>query len=106
MERITRCVTLLLSAEFVTIIADYFQDIGYGHIENAKGKAAAFEKSKKEATTDALKRSLRNFGNVLGNCVYDKDYLAKVTKVKSAPVRAAGIIMLVTVQLIFNTGPI
>jgi hypothetical protein len=29
---------------------------------------------------------LRNFGNVLGNCIYDKDYVAKVTKVKAAPV--------------------
>ncbi|KAH8428775.1 DNA repair protein rad52 [Aspergillus melleus] len=64
----------------------YFQDIGYGHIENCKGKAAAFEKAKKEGTTDALKRALRNFGNVLGNCVYDKDYVSKVTKVKPAPV--------------------
>src|SRR5438034_9181935 len=62
------------------------EDIGYGHIENCKGKAAAFEKAKKEGTTDALKRALRNFGNVLGNCVYDKDYLSKVTKVKVAPV--------------------
>ena len=62
------------------------QDIGYGHIENCKGKAAAFEKAKKEGTTDALKRALRNFGNVLGNCIYDKDYVSKVTKVKSAPV--------------------
>ncbi|KAJ5176316.1 DNA repair and recombination protein radC [Penicillium canariense] len=62
-------------------------DIGYGHIENCKGKAAAFEKSKKEGTTDALKRTLRNFGNVLGNCVYDKDYLSKVTKIKAAPAR-------------------
>jgi DNA repair and recombination protein RAD52 len=65
----------------------YHEDIGYGHIENCKGKAAAFEKAKKEGTTDALKRALRNFGNVLGNCIYDKDYLTKVTKVKSAPVR-------------------
>ena len=62
------------------------QDIGYGHIENCKGKAAAFEKAKKEGTTDALKRALRNFGNVLGNCIYDKDYVAKVTKVKATPV--------------------
>lgn len=62
------------------------QDIGYGHIENCKGKAAAFEKAKKEGTTDALKRALRNFGNVLGNCIYDKDYLSKVTRVKLAPV--------------------
>ncbi|OBW66146.1 MAG: Uncharacterized protein AUREO_037960 [Aureobasidium pullulans] len=60
-------------------------DIGYGHIENCKGKAAAFEKAKKEATTDALKRALRNFGNVLGNCLYDKDYLQRVTKVRIAP---------------------
>ena len=51
-------------------------------MENAKGKAQAFEKAKKEATTDALKRALRNFGNLLGNCVYDKDYLKRVTKVK------------------------
>jgi DNA repair and recombination protein RAD52 len=65
----------------------YHEDIGYGHIENAKGKAAAFEKVKKEATTDALKRALRHFGNVLGNCIYDKAYLAKVTKMKAAPVK-------------------
>ncbi|KAI1925081.1 DNA repair protein rad52 [Ophidiomyces ophidiicola] len=65
----------------------YHEDIGYGHIENAKGKAAAFEKAKKEGTTDALKRALRNFGNVLGNCIYDKDYLAKVTKVKAIPAK-------------------
>lgn len=63
----------------------YHEDIGYGHIENCKGKAAAFEKAKKEAATDAMKRALRNFGNVLGNCLYDKDYLQKVTKVKIAP---------------------
>ncbi|KXG52522.1 Rad52/22 double-strand break repair protein [Penicillium griseofulvum] len=63
----------------------FHEDIGYGHIENCKGKAAAFEKAKKEGTTDALKRALRNFGNVLGNCIYDKDYVAKVTKVKAAP---------------------
>jgi DNA repair and recombination protein RAD52 len=47
----------------------------------------AFEKAKKEGTTDALKRALRNFGNVLGNCVYDKDFLAKVTKVKAEPTK-------------------
>lgn len=65
----------------------YHEDIGYGHIENCKGKAAAFEKAKKEGTTDALKRALRNFGNVLGNCIYDKEYLSKVTKIKVAPVK-------------------
>ncbi|KAI9371557.1 hypothetical protein BJX61DRAFT_19669 [Aspergillus egyptiacus] len=65
----------------------YHEDVGYGHIENCKGKAAAFEKAKKEATTDALKRALRNFGNVLGNCIYDKDYVSKVTKVKTVPAK-------------------
>lgn len=60
----------------------HHEDIGYGQIENCKGKAAAFEKAKKEGTTDALKRALRNFGNVLGNCVYDKSYVQKVTKLK------------------------
>lgn len=60
----------------------FHEDMGYGHIENAKGKAAAFEKAKKEATTDGLKRALRMFGNVLGNCIKDKDYLHKVLKVK------------------------
>ena len=65
----------------------YHEDIGYGQIENCKGKAAAFEKAKKEGTTDALKRTLRNFGNVLGNCLYDKEYLAKVTKIKSMPTK-------------------
>jgi DNA repair and recombination protein RAD52 len=65
----------------------FHEDVGYGHMENCKGKAAAFEKAKKEGTTDALKRALRNFGNVLGNCIYDKEYLSKVTKVKAQPVK-------------------
>ncbi|RDW91418.1 hypothetical protein BP5796_02583 [Coleophoma crateriformis] len=65
----------------------YHEDVGYGHIDNCKGKAPAFEKAKKEGTTDALKRALRNFGNVLGNCIYDKDYLGKVTKVKVQPTK-------------------
>ncbi|KAI9727116.1 MAG: DNA repair protein rad52 [Chrysothrix sp. TS-e1954] len=65
----------------------FHEDVGYGHIENCKGKAAAFEKAKKESATDALKRALRNFGKVLGNCLYDKDYLNRVTKLRIAPAR-------------------
>ncbi|KAJ6443252.1 DNA repair and recombination protein rhm52 [Purpureocillium lavendulum] len=65
----------------------YHEDIGYGSIENAKGKAMAFEKAKKEGTTDGLKRALRSFGNVLGNCIYDQDYVKQVTKVKAQPVK-------------------
>jgi DNA repair and recombination protein RAD52 len=68
-------ITLGLSTIVRVTLRDgtYHEDIGYGHIENCKGKAAAFEKAKKEAVTDAMKRALRNFGNVLGNCLYDKD---------------------------------
>ena len=65
----------------------YHEDVGCGSIENSKSKAAAFEKVKKEAATDALKRALRNFGNVLGNCLYDKDYLSRVTKLKIGPTK-------------------
>jgi DNA repair and recombination protein RAD52 len=65
----------------------FHEDIGYGHMENSKGKAAAFEKAKKEGTTDGLKRALRNFGNVLGNCIYDKEYLKQVTKIKAQPTK-------------------
>jgi len=36
-----------------------------------------FVRCKKEAVTDALKRTLCNFSNLLGNCLYDKEY-AKV----------------------------
>lgn len=82
------------------------QDIGYGHIENCRGKAAAFEKAKKEGTTDALKRALRNFGNVLGNCVYDKDYLSKVTKVKSTPVSVRASLNPVGLSADFDTGQV
>lgn len=60
----------------------FHEDIGYGFIENAKGKAVAFEKCKKEAFTDGLKRCLRCFGNVLGNCLYDKSIVAKMQKVR------------------------
>lgn len=52
-----------------------------------KGKGAAFEKAKKEAATDGLKRALRSFGNVLGNCLYDKEYLKKVSNMKVRPIK-------------------
>ncbi|KAF2035595.1 hypothetical protein EK21DRAFT_54137, partial [Setomelanomma holmii] len=67
----------------------YHEDIGYGSIENGKGKAASFEKAKKEAATDGLKRALRTFGNVLGNCLYDKEYLKKVQAMKVKPIKFA-----------------
>jgi DNA repair and recombination protein RAD52 len=40
-----------------------------------RSKAFSIEKARKEAVTDALKRALKSFGNVLGNCLKDKDYV-------------------------------
>ncbi|KAJ1722468.1 DNA repair protein rad52 [Coemansia erecta] len=60
----------------------YREDVGYGMIENVKSKGQALEKVKKEATTDALKRAMRQFGNVLGNCVYDKEYVKNLVQVQ------------------------
>lgn len=66
-------------------VGGYREDIGYGTVENERRKSAAFERAKKSAVTDALKRSLRGFGNALGNCLYDKDFLSRIDKVKFDP---------------------
>lgn len=47
------------------------QDVGFG-TGVAKNLADAHENGAKEAVTDALKRSLRTFGNQFGNSLYDK----------------------------------
>ncbi|KAH0617071.1 hypothetical protein JD844_028689, partial [Phrynosoma platyrhinos] len=53
----------------------YHEDVGYGVSEGLKSKALSLEKARKEAVTDGLKRALKCFGNALGNCILDKDYL-------------------------------
>ncbi|KAG7191867.1 DNA repair protein rad52 [Scheffersomyces spartinae] len=63
----------------------FHEDFGYGFIDNAKSRAMAFEKCRKEAFTDAVKRCLRCFGNVLGNCLYDKTIIQKIHKFKLDP---------------------
>ncbi|KAG8983303.1 DNA repair protein rad52 [Tulasnella sp. 427] len=63
----------------------YHEDVGYGVLENTKQKGPALDKCKKEAVTDGIKRALRNFGNVLGNCLYDKRYTSEVVKIKVPP---------------------
>lgn len=60
----------------------YKEDIGFGSSENQKSKGAAWEKAKKEAVTDAIKRSLRQFGNALGNCCYDKQFLRDIQQIR------------------------
>lgn len=47
------------------------EDVGYG-TGIASDYASAHESGAKEATTDALKRALRSFGNQFGNALYDK----------------------------------
>ncbi|KAF9951373.1 DNA repair protein rad52, partial [Modicella reniformis] len=50
------------------------EDIGYGSCDNLKNKAGSLEKAKKEAVTDGMKRTLKSFGNLLGNCLSDKNF--------------------------------
>ncbi|KAM4819852.1 DNA repair protein RAD52 homolog isoform 2-T2 [Thomomys bottae] len=64
----------------------YHEDVGYGVSEGLKSKALSLEKARKEAVTDGLKRALRSFGNALGNCILDKDYLRALHKLpRQAP---------------------
>lgn len=75
----------------------YHEDVGHGHCENMKGRAAAIEKvrkrsnlhadmqAQKEAVTDATKRALKTFGNVLGLCIYDKEFNNQISKIKAGP---------------------
>ncbi|KAF6764337.1 RAD52 DNA repair protein [Ephemerocybe angulata] len=65
----------------------FHEDIGYGMIENTKSKGQGLDKCKKEAVTDGLKRALRSFGNLMGNCLYDKSYTQEVVKMKVTPAK-------------------
>ncbi|XP_051011196.1 DNA repair protein RAD52 homolog [Acomys russatus] len=58
----------------------YHEDVGYGVSEGLRSKALSLEKARKEAVTDGLKRALRSFGNALGNCILDKEYLRSLNK--------------------------
>ncbi|KAG0677616.1 DNA repair protein rad52 [Pichia californica] len=80
-------ISLGLSCVVRVILKDgtFHEDVGYGSIDNCKSKSMAFDKCKKEAFTDGMKRALRQFGNALGNCLYDKEFLQQITKVTSEP---------------------
>lgn len=56
----------------------YREDVGFGCVENQRQLGIAIQTAKKKAATDALKRTLRLFGNALGNCLYDKGYLKSI----------------------------
>lgn len=72
----------------VAVIIDQWrkQDIGYASSQNAPNKGIAIDKARKAATTDAMKRTLKNFGNALGNCLYDKSYLQGVAQMANPQV--------------------
>lgn len=59
----------------------YREDVGVGSHEN-KIFSAALENAKKEAVSDALKRTARQFGNALGNSIYDKLHASHEVKAK------------------------
>lgn len=86
----------------------FHEDVGYGVSEGLKSKALSLEKARKEAVTDGMKRALkyqeprlrcscgsqgirnspilifvlsRCFGNALGNCILDKEYLLSINKI-------------------------
>ncbi|MBN3317557.1 RAD52 protein, partial [Atractosteus spatula] len=59
----------------------FHEDVGYGVSEGLKSKALSLEKARKEAVTDGLKRALKCFGNALGNCILNKEYLMAINKI-------------------------
>lgn len=63
----------------------FHEDVGFGHMENIKSKYVGFDKCKKEATTDGLKRTLRKFGNLLGNCIYNPVYTRQLARMSNSP---------------------
>ena len=63
----------------------FHEDVGYGVSEGMGSKALSIEKARKEAVTDGLKRALKSFGNVLGNCLADKDYVRYVGSLNKSP---------------------
>nr|XP_046250530.1 DNA repair protein RAD52 homolog isoform X2 [Scatophagus argus] len=63
----------------------FHEDVGYGVSEGLKSKALSLEKARKEAVTDGMKRALKCFGNALGNCILDKEYLLAINKISKQP---------------------
>ena len=58
----------------------YREDLGFGDAKSSYTKAEALKKAKKEGVTDGLKRCFREFGNVMGNCVYDSQLTKRLQK--------------------------
>ncbi|KAL5263381.1 hypothetical protein ACHWQZ_G008674 [Mnemiopsis leidyi] len=56
------------------------EDVGYGCVDGMRSKSQAVEKARKESITDGLKRAMKSFGNLLGNCLSDKEYVRHISK--------------------------
>ncbi|KAG7281871.1 hypothetical protein CRUP_031120 [Coryphaenoides rupestris] len=63
----------------------FHEDVGYGVSEGLRSKALSLEKARKEAVTDGMKRALKCFGNALGNCIHNKEYLMAINKIPKQP---------------------
>ncbi|ORE00159.1 RAD52 [Hepatospora eriocheir] len=61
----------------------YKEDIGFGNSVKFKNKTIAIEDAAKEAFTDSYKRCFRQFGFVLGNCLYNKEFIKNVENVRN-----------------------
>lgn len=62
----------------VYALGTFHEDIGHGSGAMPTAEMAK-EKAEKEAVSDARKRSLKNFGDYMGNSLYDKKYLSELS---------------------------
>ncbi|EIJ88100.1 uncharacterized protein NEPG_01406 [Nematocida parisii ERTm1] len=67
----------------ITLVSGIFrEDIGFGVAERVNGKGKAIKQAYKSAVTDAIKRTLKQFGKALGSCCNDKNYIRHIKQVK------------------------
>lgn len=64
----------------------FHEDVGFGHVENMRStsRKMALLKSEQDAIADAFKRTLRQFGGLAGNCLYNSQYCRQVNRVLGA----------------------
>lgn len=80
--------TVRVTVQWTPTSSSCHEGTGYGGGRKAGSRGEAMELAVKEAETDALKRALRLFGEALGNCVYNKDYLVFLHGVKKKDKRS------------------
>lgn len=83
-------------------IGTFHEDVGLGSSEGHRNMA--LEKAKKEAVTDALKRALRQYGNALGNSLYDREFLREIKYIKKEKRSALDVSELLRKPVVKNEG--